>query len=261
MDETPQNVKSYDLQRSYGTNWTKTNVSTMFEWLSVAAFNIRCLELGSDYNRGTIRKHTIIGLVLSTLSGTISVSQFGASDTRTATLVLNGIFALFSFTIAVFTGYLKIYQVQERLEQFIKLKQDWTAFATSIASELQLPIELRRDALFVIIKNKNAYLDLLKIDLELPDTIKRLASETLPHPENLSLDVSTLPRIIMDIGSQELKDLQTAGIRNKDRFTHVITPQNTPQLTPTNSITKATPTSTASVDAHVNSVTLEIKEG
>jgi hypothetical protein len=253
MDETPQNVKSYDLQRSYGTNWTKTNVSTMFEWLSVAAFNIRCLELGSDYNRRTIRKHTILGLVLSTLSGTISVSQFGASDTRTATLVLNGIFALFSFTIAVFTGYLKIYQVQERLEQFIKLKQDWTAFATSIASELQLPIELRRDALFVIIKNKNTYLDLLKIDLEIPDTIKQVANTTLPHPENLSLDVSTLPRIIMDIGSQELKDLQSAGTRNKDRFTHVaITPQNTP--------VKTTPSSTASVDAHVNSVTLEISE-
>lgn len=253
MDETPQNVKSYDLQRSYGTNWTKANVSTMFEWISVAAFNIRCLELGSDYNRRTIRKHTIIGLVLSTLSGTISVSQFGTVDTRAATLVLNGIFTLFSFTIAVFTGYLKIYQVQERLEQFIKLKQDWTTFATSIASELQLPIELRRDALFVIIKNKNTYLDLLKIDLELPDAIKRTASETLPHPENLSLDISTLPRIIMDIGSQELKDLQTAGIRNKDRFTQIITPQNTP-------VTKHTPTSTASVDAHVNSVTLEISE-
>jgi hypothetical protein len=55
----------------------------------------------------------------------------------------------------VYTGYIKIYQIQETLEQYIKMKQEWTVFSTSIASEPQLPIELRRDALFMIIKNKN----------------------------------------------------------------------------------------------------------
>lgn len=219
--EDQQSARSSDLSRNYGTNWTKTNVNTLFEWISVAAYNIRCLELGIIYYRELLRRHTIIGLVLSTLSGTLSVSKFGLETNLIVTQTLNALFVAFSFTIAVFTGYLKIYQVQERLEHYIKLKQDWIVFSTTIASELQLPIELRRDALFMIIKNKNTYLDLLKVDFEIPEKIKKHAYDTLPHPSQLNLDVSTLPRIIMDIGSQELNDLDSAGARNKDRFTTV----------------------------------------
>lgn len=217
MNETPQQ-KNIDLARVYGTNWTKTNVSTLFEWMSIAAFNIRCLEIASKHYRSIIRNHTIFGLVLSTLSGTISVSTFGLETDPIASNVLKGIFAFFSFAIAVYTGYIKVYQIQERLEQFIRIKQDWTVFSTSLASELQLPIELRRDALWLIIKNKNVYLDLLKIDVEIPEKIKKIAENELPHPKDLHLDVSTLPRIIMDIGSQELNDLSSTNMRNKDRF-------------------------------------------
>ena len=43
---------SLDLRKSYGTNWTKSNVSVLFEWVTIAAYNIRCLELAKqrDYD-------------------------------------------------------------------------------------------------------------------------------------------------------------------------------------------------------------------
>lgn len=251
MDDTNSPTRS-DLQRSYGSNWTKTNVSTLFEWISVAAYNIQCLELGSAYYRKIIRRHTILGLVLSTLSGTISVSTFGISNNVTAIQILNGIFAFFSFSIAVYTGYIKIYQIQETLEHYIKMKQEWTVFSTSIASELQLPIELRRDALFMIIKNKNIYLKLLTVGLNFPENVKKEADQILPHPFNLQLDVTTLPRIIMDIGSQELNDLQSAGSRNKDRFTRKQPTTNIPTLS---SIPEQ---SLNTVEENVNSIVLEV---
>jgi len=216
MEESPS--RTTDLARSYGSNWTKTNVSTLFEWIAIAAYNIKCLELGIIYYRRIIQKQTIYGLFISTLTGTLSVYQISGAPGTELTTILNGLFTFFSFTIAIFTGFVKVYQIQEQLEHFIKLKQDWTVFSTSIASELQLPVELRRDALFIIMKNKNTYLDLLKVDVEFPSHVPSKVKRMMPFPDNLSVQVSTLPEIIMDIGSQELRDLESASIRNKDRF-------------------------------------------
>ena len=120
---------------------------------------------------------------------------------------------------------MKIYLIQERLEQYIKLKQEWTIFGTSVASELQLPIELRRDALHLIIKFKGVYLDLLKADVEIASSLRNNAENSLRQrviktasdPSTMHM-ISTLPHIIMDIGEQELTDLASAGKRNKDKF-------------------------------------------
>lgn len=211
MDAAASSValgKDKDLSRSYGTNWNSVTVNTLFEWLCIAAFKIACLELASDYSRKQIRNVTILGLVLSTLSGTVSVGTFSIPDESGVTQkVLSGIFTLLSFTIAVATGYLKVYQVQEHLEQYIKHKQDWVIFSTSVASELQLPIELRRDGMWVIIKNKSVYLDLLKTDLEMPAFVYKAATPRLPRLKEINRDVSSLSNIILDIGYQEFADM------------------------------------------------------
>jgi hypothetical protein len=205
-----------DLARSYGTHWTKSNVSTLFEWLAIASYKIKCLELMIERNRIVIQRSTVLSLILSTLSGTISVGKFGMLSESTSTLVslgLNISFTILSFLVAILTGYIKIAQLQEHLETELKLKQDWIVFSTAIASELQLPLELRRDALWIIIKYKNVYLDLLKTDLNIPGAVHASATAELPHPDSLRLNVSTLPHIILDIGMQELEDLQAEDLR------------------------------------------------
>jgi hypothetical protein len=133
-------------------------------------------------------------------------------------------------------------------------------FSTSIASELQLPIELRRDALFMIIKNKHTYLDLLKVDVDIPEYLKKEADRTLPHPANLQLDITTLPRIIMDIGSQELDDLQSAGHRNKDRFTRKQPTSSSSGSQPSPSSSSGIQESLDTVEQNVNSIVLDVSE-
>jgi hypothetical protein len=215
-DDGPQ--LGYDLSRSYGRNWTKTNVHTLFEWLTVAAFNMQCLDYAICLYRSSIRNFTIYGLLVSTLSGTISLSQFGFDQTNVANRVLQGIFTFLTFSLAIYTGYMKIYQIQERLEQYIKLRQDWAIFATTIGSELQLPIELRRDALHLIVKYKATYLDLIKIDIEIPETLRVRAEESLPKSPESSIQVMNLPTTIIQIGIQELDDIQCERQHNKDRY-------------------------------------------
>lgn len=217
-DQTATQATS-DLSRQYGTNWTITNVATLFEWVNLAAFNIRCLELSIEHYRKLIRNQTVLGLIFSTLSGTISVSQFSTSEASIQSIILKSLFIFFSFSIAITAGWLKIYQIQERLENCIKLKSNWTIFSTAIASELQLPIELRRDALFMIKKHKDVYLDLMKTDAEIVDRVKKVVARELPHAADRQLEIITLPHILIDICNQELADMKSANARNKDRFT------------------------------------------
>jgi hypothetical protein len=121
------------------------------------------------------------------------------------------------------TGYIKIYQIQENLESSIKSQQDWIIFSTELASELQLPTELRRDALWMIIKNKNSYLDLLKTKLEIPDAIAKTAKKEFEQETQLTMDVGSLPHIMIDIILQEMRDI---GAENKeDRLTSVVQKQ------------------------------------
>jgi hypothetical protein len=218
---------SLDLRKSYGTNWTKSNVSVLFEWVTIAAYNIRCLELAIAHYRRKIRANTILGLVLSTLSGTIATAQAGFPNSVgvNLTIILNTIFIVMSFSIAIMTGYIKIYQIQENLELNIKAKQDWISFSADIASELQLPIELRKDALWMIIKNKNIYLDLLKTNLEIPVCISRQAQKDLKTETKLNMDVSSLPRILMDIAIQEMRDISIDV--KEDRISSVVQKQLT----------------------------------
>ena len=207
-DNTPT---ENELQRKYGTNWTEKNFQTILNWTFIAAFHIQSLEYAIDHYKKIIRNNIVLGLVLSTASGTISSTRLGMNDNSPLNFSLNILFTAMSFTIAIFTGTIKIYQIQERLENFIKLKQDWIVFSTTLASELQLPVNLRHDAYYIIIKNKSKYLDLLKIDNDIPNFIKEKVRNKLinknkngPLKNHIdSLNITNLSDIIIQISSNE----------------------------------------------------------
>lgn len=162
-----------------GTNWNGNNIATLLNWISISQYNIEMLDLSITQLREQIRFNIILGLLLSTASGTISVANISVVSTAQMTLILNCVFTAMSFIIAINTGRIKIYQVQERLEQFIKLKQEWTFFVTKIITELQLPVDLRKDALYLIQTYREKYLDLIKVEVEIPRYIKTFMADKI----------------------------------------------------------------------------------
>ena len=152
-----------------GTNWTPANLKTIINWINFSAFMIEGLDESINIFRSKIRFNTILGLVLSTASGTISVAQYSeyVKSTSIVSLTLNSIFTLFTFSIAINTGYIKIYQIQERLELFIKTKQEWTSFVSNLSAELDLPISMRKDATQLISNYREHYLNLMNVDYEM----------------------------------------------------------------------------------------------
>ena len=208
---SPSDNAQNELQRQYGTNWTEKNFQTILNWTFIAAFYIEALEEAIECYRKIITNNIVLGLVLSTASGTLSSTRLGMDNDSPINFSLNILFTVMTFTIAIFTGTIKIYQIQERLENFIKIKQEWIVFSTTLASELQLPVNLRHDAYYIIIKNKNKYLDLLKIDSEIPNSIRenvrnkliKKNSETSLKDHIDSFNITTLSDIIIQISSNE----------------------------------------------------------
>jgi len=169
---TNENRRIIDKTRMIGSHWTPSNLNTLIEWLWTSIYIIECLEISIISSRKTLRYNTILGLILSTLTGTLNITQFNLIEDYYINLVIKIILTLMSFAIAVNTGRIKIYQYQESLEDYIRIKQEWIQFAVNIAAELQLPIDLRQDALYIIENYKGKYLDLLKAESEISEGVK-----------------------------------------------------------------------------------------
>lgn len=220
---SPQPTAQADLQKKYGSNWTKANITTLQEWINIASYNIQILTYASQHSQTLLRNNIILGLLLSTASGTISAARFGLSSNPTVDNILNGLFTAMSFIVAIFTGCLKVYSIQENLEGFIKIKQEWTVFCTAIASELQLPTSLRHDALYIIMKYKIKYLDLLKSNPEVPAyCIERVKKEFIKYAD-ADLDSTNLPKTMMGIAAMEMKSVNETGEEGTQTTTTITT--------------------------------------
>ena len=216
------------LKFKVGTNWTGNNISTLLSWISISAYNIECLELAIDESRAVLRRNTIFALFVSTLAGTLNITQFNLIPQEYVNIVIKILLSLFTFSVAINAGRIKIYQYQESLEDYIKIKQEWISFVVQISTELQLPIHLRRDALYLIESYKDKYLDLLKFECEISSAIKskiknkmendikeglKIKSSNL-HPALMSKSGIKISEIVFDIAKIEGLNLLIA---EKDR--------------------------------------------
>jgi hypothetical protein len=102
-------------------------------------------------------------------------------------------------------GYLKIYQIQEKMETTIRLQQEWTVFGSKITSEMQLPENLRKDALFLIIRMKETYFELIKSQVEISKKIMRRVA----YRNGLNVGDLGLPEIFERVIKGEAMRLST----------------------------------------------------
>lgn len=217
------NVNLSKVKNMLGTNWTNDNVTTISQWMYIGAYKMKLLEAMIESDQYCIRANAITGIILSTLTGTLSVTALGINDpAHIYTTTTSVLFALFSFAVAIFTGYVKVYQIQERLEECIKLKQDWILFTTSITSELQLPLDVRRDALYLIISNKDAYLGLMKRDINIPTKIVTKVNENMKKSTSTTHNVNatSLPNVVLDIQESvvlAVKDTTLATVQESNQ--------------------------------------------
>lgn len=158
-----------------GEDWKPEIVQTLMQWIQIAAVYLEIMTEATERYRRTLRKNTIINLIFSTVASTASLSTFNVDEKTypTSALLLKGFFSLFTIILTLSTGYIKVFQIQEKLETAIRLKQEWAIFGSKISSEMQLPSQLRKNAIWLIVKMKDNYLDLIKSDMGVSKEIIR----------------------------------------------------------------------------------------
>lgn len=147
-----------------GANWISENVKTLMLWIHISAIYIDILGESTKLYKRTLRTSTIINLILSSVASTITVTQYSEITKNYPVLdwLIKGLIMLSTVIITLNAGYLKVYNIQEKVEKSIRLQQQWIEFGTALSSELQLPVEHRKDALYFIIRMKDTYSTLIK---------------------------------------------------------------------------------------------------
>jgi len=147
-----------------GANWQPDNVKTLMQWIHISAIYIDVLGESTKFYKRILRSHTIMNLFLSTLGGTTSLTQFNTGPETFTGLntLMKVILTAITFIIALSHGYLKIYNIHDKVEKNVKLQQQWIQFGSTLTSEMQLPVSLRKDALYFIIKMNDTYSQLFK---------------------------------------------------------------------------------------------------
>lgn len=191
------------IKYKIGGNWTANNILTLIQWIYIGAYYIECLELSIKRCKTYLRRNVIYGLLLSTLAGTLNITQFNMIENDLANIIIKGILTFSTYSIAFSSGIIKIFQFQEKLENHIKVKQQWISFVVSIGTELQLPYNLRQDALYLIKSNKEKYLDLLRIEYEIPDDIKKIISYDMNKETPTDILGIKISQIIINILKNE----------------------------------------------------------
>jgi len=176
-----------------GQNWKEENIHTLISWLHTSAIMLDLTREATTYYRKVMRRSTIINLIFSSVAGTVSLSQFNTGDTNSTTYsvietLLKAFFSAASILVALNTGYIKVYQIQERLEGTIQLQQQWSHFGSLITSELQLPTPLRKDALQIINKMKETYHQLIRDHVDINRNIlEKVALRNGVSPQQLTI--------------------------------------------------------------------------
>ncbi len=157
-----------DVKFKRGENWNDENIKTLTQWAHIAAMSCDLYNESTIYYRNLMRRNTVFNLIVSSFAGIASLSQFSIDPQTNEILsfILKGFFSVASILVALNSGFLKIYEVQERLEGSIRLQNSWTQFGSRLSSEMQLPVALRKDALYMIIKLKETYHELIKDQIQ-----------------------------------------------------------------------------------------------
>jgi hypothetical protein len=187
-EEAEAEAKDFKFRK--GANWIPENVKTLMQWVHISAIYIDILGESTKMYKRILRGHTILNLSLSSLAGTVSLSQFNISEAENPkiSLFLKVVFTIMTIVIALSNGYLKVYEIQEKLEKQIRLQQQWIQFGSTITSELQLPVDLRKDALYLIMTLNDTYTALFKNHIVANRRImKHVAAKNGLTADNLTL--------------------------------------------------------------------------
>lgn len=175
-DEIIQNIQIRNTKK-----WTIGNTKTIIDWIVRGNLNVLLLDTYLIRLRGILRLNTLWSLVISSVTSTISLTQFTVSDITQPTLSLGIKIIIFitSIITSLITGYIKVEKIQENIETLEHYKSEWLTFIYSLLSELQVGLEFRSEADKIINTKKKEFNNVNSKQYKIPEKIRRDVSKFL----------------------------------------------------------------------------------
>lgn len=161
--------------------WNISNTENIVNWISHCNLNILLLNSYLTSLKNILRINTLWSLVISSVTSTISVTQFTISDVSEPSLSLAIKIAIFITSIftSLLTGYIKVEKIQENIEIIEEHKSKWSNLMFSLLSEIQVPIDLRNPADKIIIEKREEFNLISSKNLEIPSSVREQVSKFL----------------------------------------------------------------------------------
>jgi len=162
-------------------NWNIGNTKTIIDWISSANLKILLLDTYLTKLRAILRVNTLWSLVISSITSTISLTQFTVSDVTNPSLALGIKIVIFltSIVTSLVTGYIKVEKIQETIETLEQHKSEWLTFMYSLLSELQVGLQFRNDGDTIINTKKKEFNNVNSRQLNIPANIRKDVSKFL----------------------------------------------------------------------------------
>ncbi|ADO67112.1 hypothetical protein crov079 [Cafeteria roenbergensis virus] len=161
--------------------WNVSNTENIVRWISTCNLNILLLKTYLNNLKYILRVNTLWSLLISSVTSTISVTQFTISDITNPTLSLAIKIVIFVTSVftSLITGYIKVEKIQETIEIVEDHKNQWSNLMFYLLSELQVSIDLRNRADHIIKKKREDFNNINSKNIIVPPNIREAVSKIL----------------------------------------------------------------------------------
>lgn len=161
--------------------WNVSNTENIVRWISTCNLNTLLLKTYLNNLKYILRVNTLWSLLISSITSTISVTQFTISDITNPTLSLAIKIVIFVTSIftSLITGYIKVEKIQETIELVEDHKNQWSNLMFYLLSELQVSIDLRNRADHIIKKKQEDFNNINSKNIVVPSNIRETVSRIL----------------------------------------------------------------------------------
>ena len=193
--------------------WDITNTITIVEWINCCNLYVLTMDTYLTNLRSVLRVNTLWSLLISSITSTVSITQFTITDTDypLLSMIVKGAIFLTSIITSLITGYIKVEKIQEKIEQVDKTRYKWLQFLFLLTSELQVGAKLRNNAEELICNKRNEFNKLSSKRLEVPKSVERAVSLFLTKR-------SRLVRTQMDLNRRHMYQCCCKSLFDKMRY-------------------------------------------
>ena len=158
--------------------WTIANTTTIIDWINTANLYILLLDTYLKHLKRILRVNTLWSLLISSITSTISITQFTVHEQNYPELsfIIKLVIFITSIFTSVITGYIKVEKIQEKIELVTSHREKWMKFMTFFTNELQVSCKLRSNAEELIRTNRQRFNELSFKRIDMPKVIQEYVS-------------------------------------------------------------------------------------